>query len=99
MNGVPFFAYELDPFDCVHFDDYFKNTYYVIYQVIYKEYDIKMDISLMNLVIDIQQKYQNKLWYYATYIAKNLHEDLVKLKDATRLLSCRHYSLLMHLLL
>lgn len=98
-NGEHFITFEVEPFDCVDFEHYFRNTYYAICQVLYKEYDIKMDISLMNLEIDIQHKYQNRVWHYSTYIVEHLHEDLVKLKDVIHLQSCRHYSLLMHLLL
>lgn len=96
---MPFIDSLVEPFDCVDFEDYFKNTYYVECQFLHKEYDIKMDISLMTLEIDIQHKYQNRAWNYATYIVEHLHEDLMKLKDATLPLSYRHYSLLMHLLL
>lgn len=96
-KGVNFTPKEFEPFNCDEFEDYFKNTYFGLSQVLGRTYDLRMLVALMMMEMDIQDKYSNKGFDYASYLEEQIHNQLKDLKEPNAPLKFTHYFVLMHM--
>lgn len=86
------------PFSADQFEEYFKNTYYVICQVFGMEAKPFMDITPMVLVVDIQTL-DARPFDYVSYIVDKIDHSLGAIKNKLNEVYFRHNSFLMHMFL
>lgn len=98
-NRKKFIVQDAEPFECEEFEDYLKNTYYCLNQVLAQDFGVRIAPDLLVMVVDIQEYNRNTGFDYANFVAQQTHEDFLNLKKEVLPLYFPHYSLLMHMLL
>lgn len=96
---ISFWRTDVEPYDFQIFENYFINTYFVVFQVLGIYVQTKMLVHLIMLTIDIQHTYTNTFFDFASFISNGIHKALLDMKQHRPIVHFRWHSLLRHILL
>lgn len=82
----------------VFFEEYFKYTYYFVYQILGMEANPLMNVMPMILTVDFQT-HDTRSFKYVSHIVDHINHGLENIKNNPSEINFRYYYVLMHMLL